>query len=184
VREINTVGAIVLALAIPYALAAEGYLPQPCEESAPDPSFFPRCPSPYVEMVATERDELLDRAWHCRETGYSLVHVRDEGGCGGWTGTVDGWIVPAQSATVEPDYRAEIMEHVVDPCYLDMAHRNPVEGISPNELIEITKLMSGDAIETMIDNLRPIAAKMADLNQRLAFYEIGRRVCINAARDG
>ena len=88
--------------------------------------------------------------------------------------------MPADSV----DYRAEIMEHVVDPCYLDMALRNPVEGVTPEKMMELAKMVAADSVNQMVESLLPVAAKIDDLEQRQAFYAVGKELCISAARGG
>lgn len=88
-----TAVAVLCLIGIGPALAQD-YLPEPCVSGGrPPPEWF-HCPTPYVEMAPVERDEVFERAWHCRETEHSLGLVRGGTGCGGWQGTFDGWTIP------------------------------------------------------------------------------------------
>ena len=175
---------VVLSMFVPFGAGAQGHLPEPCTKSPNPPSSAFQCPTPYVEMVATERDLIFDRAWHCRETQHSLGRVRGENACGGWQGMFDGWELPVESVAGSADLRAEIMEHVVDPCYLDMALRNPVEGVSPKQLAELTKMVTAKSVNEMVESLHPLVIKLDELEQRRVFYAMGKKICIDAARAG
>ena len=102
---------------------------------------------------------IFERAWHCREMQHSLGLVRGEAACGGWQGMFDGWALPVASAASASDYRAEIMQQVVDPCYLDMALRNPIDGVTPEKLAELAKLSVGDAVDEMVTAIQQIVRK-------------------------
>ena len=105
---------VVLSMVVPLGAGAQVHLPELCAKSPNPPSSAFHCPTPYVELVAAERDLLFDRAWHCRETQHSLGRVRGEDACGGWQGMFDGWLLPVVPVSGSADYRDEIMEHVVD----------------------------------------------------------------------
>ena len=87
--------AIFVSTLLAFPAAADEYLPEPCAaQPQPPPASF-RCPSPYEEMAPGGRDPTFLRAWHCRETGYSLGQIR-EGGCGGSRGLAmfPNWLLP------------------------------------------------------------------------------------------
>ena len=129
-------------------------------------------------------ETVFDRAWHCRETGYTLGQVG--AGCSGGEGTglFPGWTLPVESVASASDYRAEIMEHVVDPCYLDMALRNPIDGVSPEKLAELAKLSVGNAVDDMATAVQQIVVKQTDAGVRRTIYTLMKDACIKAARGG
>ena len=56
---------VVLSMVVPLGAGAQVHLPELCAKSPNPPSSAFHCPTPYVELVAAERDLLFDRAWHC-----------------------------------------------------------------------------------------------------------------------
>lgn len=112
-----------------------------------------------------------------------MGRLRGETRCG-WKGIFDGWSLTVAPVAGSTDYRAEIMEQVVDPCYLDMALRNPVEGVSPEQLAELTKMVSAKAVNTMVEALLPLVVKLDEAEQCRVFYAMGKKVCIDAASAG
>lgn len=178
-RTLATI-AIFLLTAVSQPAIAAGYLPSPCE-GLPNIDFI-RCPTPYIELIPDRHDDIFARNFLCRETSYYLGAVRG-GGCG--SSGMAGWSLPPGVSAMPAnsvDYRAEIMEHVVDPCYLDMALRNPVEGVTPEKMMELAKMVADKSVNEMVENLMPIAAKIHDLEKRQAFYAVAKELCISAAR--
>ena len=76
------------------------------------------------------------------------------------------------------------MEHVVDPCYLDMALRNPVEGVSPEQMAELAELSVGNTVDTMVAAVQQIVEKQADPRVRRTIYTLMMDARIKAAREG
>ena len=64
----------------------------------------------------------------------------------------DGWSLPVEPVAGSTDYKAEITEYVVDPCYLNMALRNPVEVINPQQMAAVVT-MAADPIGEMVESL-------------------------------
>ena len=79
--------------------------------------------------------------------------------------------------------RSEIMQNVIDPCYLDSAKRNAVEGVSPEDMVPLMKMLAGDAVEQAILSLLPIVAKLDTFEERAMFYVMGQQMCIQSARQ-
>ena len=125
------------------------HLPPPCTADLPAITQF-RCPEPYVELVSDGSETIYDSAWHCQSSGYSLGALGQF--CGGGYGleAVSGWTLRVIPVSGAADLRAEIMGHVVDPCYLDMALRNPVEGVSTEKLIELAKMVAAKSVNEMV----------------------------------
>ena len=77
--------------------------------------------------------------------------------------------------------RNEIVAYVVNPCYLASALRNPVEGFSAEQTVELVKLMTPQATDDLVAALLPIVQRIDTLEQRVVFYEIGKKMCIDSA---
>ena len=86
-------------------------------------------------------------------------------------------------ALASDSLRDEIIEKVIDPCYLDMVLRNRVEGVSDQQMLELLKIMQADETENMIDAVLPIVSKAESFQGRSAIYEIFKQQCIEAARS-
>ena len=56
----------------------------------------------------------------------------------------------------EDALRAEIIQNVIGPCYLDSAKRNPTEGLSPEAMVPLMKIMTVNDIEQMSASLLPV----------------------------
>ena len=141
---------------------------------------------PYVEMVPPPTgDDTFLQAWYCRETAHSLGLLNDvTGGCGGSDlDMFPGWTVPEATAIAggtlsENVLRAEIMEHVIDPCYLEVASRNPVNRVSPEQFVELAKAMNPASIEQAILSLLPLVSDAPDFETRALFYTFGKQACL------
>ena len=82
-------------------------------------------------------------------------------------------------ATVaEVALRAEIVEHVIDPCYLVGAKRNPMEGVSPKQIADLTKAINAEAVEQAIVGLLPLVSDAPDFETRALFYAFGKQACL------
>ncbi len=87
-------------------------------------------------------------------------------------------------ALASDSLRDEIIQEVVDPCYLDAVLRNPVEGVSDQQMFELLKIMQADNTEQVVDSLLPIVSKLGSKQERAAMYKIGKQICIQASRRG
>lgn len=170
---------VVLMTAVSQPAIAAGYLPAPCEGIWEDTKPI-QCPTPYVELIAERRDDLFARNFLCRETGYTLGALHGEG-CG--SSGMKGWRLPAGiPATL--DYRAEIMEHVIDPCYLDTAKRLAPEGVSPEELMARAKARSMDTIDGLVGTINDLVSTMGTFEERAGVYALGKHLCIESVKSG
>ena len=81
-------------------------------------------------------------------------------------------------AQTDDDYTAEIMQHIIDPCFTYSTSKSePVAGMSETEMVTLMKIMSPDAVQDTIDVTLPVVrGKPAD--DRMKVYEIGLRLCI------
>lgn len=82
------------------------------------------------------------------------------------------------SAQTDDDYKAEIMQHIVDPCFQYSASKSePLDGISETEMVELMKLMSPSAVQDTIDVTLP-TVKGQPLDARMQVYALGLKLCI------
>lgn len=86
-------------------------------------------------------------------------------------------------ALASDSLRDEIIQEVIDPCYLDAVLRNRVEGVSDQQMLELLKIMQADGTENMINALLPIVSKAESFQGRTVIYEIFKKKCIEAARS-
>lgn len=140
------------------------------------------CSGPWHELVSRgetgwycEADEQF-----CRTEGRGQSCACSKGRQSGWTDT--GRISGQASSGI--DYEAEIVEHVVDACYLDGIRRRDDAELfgSEQEALEIVKLLNAGPIQQMIEAVLPLVAGQ-DRETRMAIYEFGAATCARAARD-
>lgn len=88
---------------------------------------------------------------------------------------LSGHFVQAQT---DDDYKAEITQHIVDPCFQYSASKSePLDGISESEMVELMKLMSPNAVQDTIDVTLP-SVKGQPPEARMRIYELGLKLCI------
>ena len=175
--------ATVLALAPPVA-QAQDYLPAPCAALTPPPPAAYRCPTPYVEMMPDGSDTIFARNFLCQETGRTLG-VPHGGGCG--SSMASGWSVPPEAealpagdgAPSDAVLRAEIMEHVVDPCYLVAVQRYADSGVSSEELVEYLKEASAEGTELLIIGSMIQVAGVPNFSDRARLYAAHKQTCLS-----
>ena len=81
-------------------------------------------------------------------------------------------------AQTDDDYKAEIMEHIVDPCFQYSASKSEViEQMSEAEAVTLMKIMSPEAVQDTIDVTLPVV-KGKPVDDRMKVYEIGLKLCI------
>ena len=81
-------------------------------------------------------------------------------------------------AETDEDYTAEIMQHIVDPCFQYSAGKQePVAGMSEAEMVTLMKIMSPDAVQDTIDVTLPVV-KGKPVDDRMKVYEIGLKICM------
>ena len=81
-------------------------------------------------------------------------------------------------AQTDDDYEAEIMQHIVDPCFAYSASKSePVDQISESEMVTLMKLMSPDAVQETIDVTLP-TVRGKPLEDRMQIYGFGLKLCI------
>ena len=81
-------------------------------------------------------------------------------------------------AQTDDDYKAEIMQHIVDPCFQYSAGKQePVDGMSEAEMVTLMKIMSPDAVQDTIDVTLPVV-KGKPIEARMEIYKLGLDTCI------
>ena len=81
-------------------------------------------------------------------------------------------------AQTDDDYKAEIMQHIVDPCFQYSAGKQEtVDGMSESEMVTLMKLMSPQAVEDTVSVTLPVV-KGKPVDDRMKVYEIGLKLCI------
>ena len=81
-------------------------------------------------------------------------------------------------AETDDDYKAEIMQHIVDPCFAYSAGKSePVAQMSESEMVTLMKIMSPDAVQETIDVTLPVV-KGKPIEARMQVYELGLKLCI------
>ncbi|MCY4362723.1 MAG: hypothetical protein OXE42_11145 [Gammaproteobacteria bacterium] len=81
-------------------------------------------------------------------------------------------------AQTDEDYTAEIMQHIVDPCFKYSADKSePIPEVSESEMVTLMKLMSPDAVQDTIDVTLPVV-KDKPIEARMQVYELSLKLCI------
>ena len=87
-----------------------------------------------------------------------------------------------QFAIANQALKNEILEHVVDPCYTQIAERDGLgEYMKIDEAVEVMKMMNPQSIEKMYEASLPVVKKLPSFSERMLFYQIGLSSCINGA---
>ncbi|MCY4551021.1 MAG: hypothetical protein OXC28_21920 [Defluviicoccus sp.] len=84
------------------------------------------------------------------------------------------------------DYRAEIMDHVIEPCFLRLAQQRPAVGRSPEAAARAMMLQHGKGLSTLVDSIdRQLSSNPPPVARR-QIYRIALRACLRqgAARFG
>lgn len=87
---------------------------------------------------------------------------------------------PSQEIFAQSDdeLKAEIMRHIVDPCFQYSASKSePIDGMSETDMVMLMKLMSPDAVVDTVDVTLP-AVRGQPADNRMKVYEIGLKLCI------
>lgn len=91
--------------------------------------------------------------------------------------TFHAGILFAQSPA--PDLEAEIIEHVVDVCFMVVvAEADILPNMSRVEALEVLKAVDADNVQTMIEALLPLVEGREFENRRI-IYDAGAQSCID-----
>lgn len=81
-------------------------------------------------------------------------------------------------AQTDDDYKVEIMQHVIDPCFRYSAERSDLtEMWSVEEAVEMMKLLSPEAVQETIDVTLPVVQDKP-LEARMKIYKFSLDLCI------
>jgi len=88
---------------------------------------------------------------------------------------------PLVQAQSDDDYKAEIMQHIVDPCFQYSADKQePIAGISKTEMVTLMKMMSPQAVQDTINVTLPVV-RGKPFEARKEIYKFGLNTCIRGA---
>lgn len=91
---------------------------------------------------------------------------------------IPGHFVQAQT---DDDYKAEIMQHIVDPCFRHTAEKSEHLDIwSVDEAVEMMKLLSPGAVDETLRVTLPVVREKP-LESRMKIYKLGLDLCIKGA---
>ena len=82
------------------------------------------------------------------------------------------------------DYREEIMQYVVDPCYLAMAEGKTVKGVSPAELAALVKSLNKKPIEDTVAAVNRLLRNDPGFETRKRVYDLSLDMCVRGASGG
>ncbi len=183
ITAIVTLMASGAANAFQESVTLTGYLPPltPWGGTHSGPSYV-LCPEPWTRMVSVTDGSMYSEAWHCVPLNHSCftTHGQTQGfGCGG--GGVSGWKVTAPAPAVPVSYDqilAEVEQMVITPCLRAIVrHGGGVEGLTEDEVIELSRSMSGDTWDATAENLAGIVQGQGE-DARALLYQFGLSQCI------
>ena len=161
------------------------HLPAFCDTEIWTPPAYFLCPSEYVELEPAGHDAMFERNGQCPETGHTLGLLRPEvvpeGGCA--ASSMAGWTLPTESnaAGTETVLRAEIMQHVIRPCYGVAVERyGMAEDGNHDEMVEVLIVVQTTTTEEFIETILPAIASQPDESSRKDYYDLGRQACIES----
>ena len=164
-------------------VTVSGYLPPMERADGPQTVSYILCPEPWIEMVDDGTgDGAYDEAWHCAPAEYTCAHPTGERAGYGCGLVAPGWHLPAPAPV--GGFRDEIMEHVMRPCYLEMARAHAVPGFSDQELTDLVMMVNPQVGDELIESVTVMlnASPQQDWASRKLVYDLSLRTCINAAR--
>ena len=90
--------------------------------------------------------------------------------------------VLAVPSAAEPDYRAEIGLHVIDPCLMSSAVRaaRTIPGIPLEQAFRLVAVLNRIHVERVTENTLPMVRGLSR-DARLAIYDFARNRCITGA---
>ncbi len=79
------------------------------------------------------------------------------------------------------DYRAEIIQHIVDPCLLHSANRSGlVEKLGREQTLALMKIMTPDMVEKSVKAALPMVMGKS-YGDRMTIYKFSAAICIGAS---
>ena len=97
------------------------------------------------------------------------------------------WVVLAMLVAFVPsypafgqEYRAEIMEKMIDPCYWSKVKDSKLtEYLGPRKAVEFMKTLNQKQVESAVQSALSMV-KGKSLAQRTVIYDFGLQVCVKA----
>ena len=179
------VAACAAVLGIGASAVQAQHLPAFCDTEIWTPPAYFLCPSEYVELVAVEHDKMFERNAQCPETQHLLgllrPEVMPEGGCA--ASSMAGWALPRETnpTGTEAVLRAEIMKHVIRPCYGVAVERyGMAEDGNHDEMVEMLIIVQAAAAEELIAMILPTITRQPDESARRVYYALGRQSCVES----
>ena len=81
-------------------------------------------------------------------------------------------------AQTDDDYKAEIMQHIINPCFRYSAERSDnLDMWSVDEAVEMMKLLSPEAVQETLDVTLPVV-RDKPLEARMKIYKFSLDLCI------
>ena len=81
-------------------------------------------------------------------------------------------------AQTDDDYKAEIMQHIIDPCFEYSASKSALlDQMSEEEVVALMKLMSPNQMQETIDVTLPMVQDKPQ-DARMLIYKFGLDLCI------
>ena len=94
---------------------------------------------------------------------------------------------PGSSSSTAPiakgptsQYRDEILQYVIDPCFTQISRRNLTEFVSEKQAVDLLKITEKDGVENVISLILPMV-KGVTFKERRKIYEFGLSGCISGA---
>ena len=175
----------LVALVVSAGISAQDHLPEFCDTDIWMPPAYFLCPSEYVELELAGEDTMFERNGQCPETGFTLgllrLEVMPEGGCAASSTT--GWSLPKETdpGGTEAVLRAEIMKHVIRPCYGVAVERyGMAEDGNHDEVVEMLLVVQAATAEDLIETILPTITRQPDESARRDYYALGRQSCVES----
>ncbi len=179
-----TAGLILAALIIGLGASvaqAEYTLPM---RSADGKICFPKehCSVPWTRYLGRSTGYIPGwRGWHCEPRNrfcWTGELGRGCGPCSTKTPPESNW---ARLHRERPNYRAEMMKHIIEPCYrAKILSKGLNQHVKMSEALELMKLFGKENEERMFKTMLPLVRKMKSRKARMLLYKYGARTCINA----
>ena len=173
-----------IAMLANVAFAGGGFLPPTCYNGFNPLSPTYSCPSPYVSMQPDGGSTIFDLSWHCLETEMSLATTFEaslSGECVGQRGMIDGWTTFPDGLTLT--HRAEIVEHVISPCFFGIVRDNALDAWHElDDILTLLKIWHVEEVNALIAETqhRVIGQEFSD---RLPVYAEARARCRERIRQ-
>ena len=79
-----------------------------------------------------------------------------------------------------PQYRDEIFQYVIDPCFAQISSRNLTEYVSGKHAVDLLKITEKEGVENVISMILPMI-KGTTFKERKTIYEFGLNRCLSGA---